>query len=399
MTGRTLRCLGPALIGLLLCSRPGAVSAQSSRTPEVEAYLDAVAQYRAGRAATAVLHARQLDAGAVETAVRKLTAEFATRAKVCPERPGDIATATFLAAVLLHTEAALAALDLGDDGTTEAYANLDTAQQLMTWVVRKGSPCDVLGPTTERDWLLAVTLLTLRAWALPAADHFAGRLIRAAPVDADALYAAGAVHEAQVLRYFPDYPPPSTRPLRGSPFRTAGGQQAVGHLRGALERQHSLRELQRSRGQAARFFERALTTSPDRTDIRLRLGWVQFQIGRADESRRNLGAVASGAPAVSDRYLAELFLGRIAEHEGRLGAAVRHYEQAMRIEPEGHVAPTALAHALDRLGEIDLARRILVESVSDAHTSPDDPWSIYLHGPSGIGERLLDQLRERVTAR
>lgn len=370
--------------------------------PDVVEYLSMADTYRSGHPALAVMRLRSWEDRRIEAVVRELPAAVAARVRVCPELPDDIAAATLDAAVLLHTDAALDAFP--QNRLDEGLLHLDQAQKILEWlrtrpnegaggepvVPGEGAPesCDAPRPIGRRDWLLAASLLSVRAWVLPAAEQFAQRATRLAPDDADVLYAAGAVREAFALNDLQfNQPPPAWR-LHGSAWNRAVDRY-----------QQALRDARSSREEAARWFRRALAAAPDRQDIRLRLGRVLSQVGKHGEAQAELEQVASLARSREERYLGALFLGRVHEAEDRVDDAIAWYERAAAINPAGHVAGTALAHALERKGLLGRAQEVLTLAVTG--TSPDtaDPWTAYPYGPWQIGQALLDRLRAEVTRR
>jgi tetratricopeptide (TPR) repeat protein len=376
------------------------------RDPDIVEYLELVASYRAGRDEAAVAALRGWDKARLERTVRALPGSLAPVLRVCPELPEHVAFATIDAAVLLHTDAAIVALNR--ERPVEGGIHLDQAQKLLNWTLRftaeiesvsgggrrVASPaderalCGAPRPITERDWLLAVSLLTLRAWTLPAAEHFVTRLADIAPDDTNAQFATGAVHEALALNLTQyNLPPPLWR-LTGSHYNLA----QEGYARGQ-------RDVQKYREQSARAYARALSLEPARQDIRLRLGRVLYQRGRGAEAQRELEQVAASATATDDRYLAALFLGRIAEDADRLDEAVRWYERAIALNASSHVARKALAHALDHKGLVVRAREALRLALTVPEGPTADPWTAYPHGPWQIGYDLLSSLRTQVQRR
>ncbi len=408
VTSRNLARILTAVVGLVLAAVPArAQVGPPAPPPDVAAFLQVVAEYRSGQHALAVMHIRSWDDSRLEVMARSLLIHLAGVVRTCPELPEHVPSAAVDAGVLLHTDAAFASLADGLPG--DASRQFDAAERLLAWRLRRESDragadraarqtdraereraaCHAPAPLPERDWLTAVSLLCLRYWALDTAAWFGARLDKVAPGDVDAIFAAGAVADAQATNDAQFYLPPPVWRL-WAPFRYEIEQQRY---------QQSLRDIKRYRERAAENYAQALAAAPDREDIRLRLAWTRFLLRQRRDVRTDLERVARRASSEGDRYLAALFLGRVDEAQDRPVDAARWYAEAAGRWPGAHVARTALAHALDAAGEVDRAREVLTENILVPRDPVDDPWTAYPHGPYPIGVALLNRLRTEVTVR
>lgn len=375
---------------------PVAALQRSPLDPDTESYLALVAEYREGRHVEAVADLRGWAPELIQRVARGLPEQLVLR--VCKERPDQVAYGMLDAAVLLHTDVALAAWR--EDRGVEAALHLDHAQRTLEWLSRQAvvlerrklsdvaRQCGEPPPLAQRDWLLAVTKLCVREWALGLADQLARRLLEIAPDDPDALFAAGTVWDGMATNDAQYYQPPPSWRLSDSEWREAQRRY-----------QQALRDIERFREEAARLYERALAASPDRHDIRLRLGWVSVHLGRERAGRTALEGVVSNAGALPDRYLAALFLGRLSQKEDRFDEAVTWYERASGLMPFGHVARIGLARALEQRGDIPGAVAALERAIDPAEPPSDDPWLAYPYADWEAGMALLNRLRSQVTRR
>jgi tetratricopeptide (TPR) repeat protein len=391
-----------AVPGLCAGSRTPAYSCCQATlpiSPDIAGYLAIVSAYRKGPSAGAVAAIRAWDQGRIERTVRDIPGQLEARLRVCQDRP-DVVTFTALdAAVMLHTDAALAGMQ--DANASDAALHVDQAQKILEWASRRrlqqggaaqdaeAAKCNASAPISRRDWYLATTRMALRAWALQTATALSERLLRAASDDVEALFAAGTVQEGLAINDAQYYLPPPGWRLSDSDW-----------LRAQDRYQRSVRERKTCREAALGHYARASRIAPARQDIRLRLGWVLFLLDRRDEARAALEQAHERAEAPSVRYLAALFLGRVDETSSRLDDAVTWYLRACAIDPDGHVARLALSHALGQEGLIDESRADILRALGPPGPSGDeDPWSEYPVGNWRAGKALLDQLREHVTER
>jgi hypothetical protein len=110
---------------------------------------------------------------------------------------------------------------------------------------------------------------------------------------------------------------------------------------------------------AAKLFGGALRSDPSLHAAALHLGRVRMIQGSLGEARLHL-EVGTHSELSSERYLALLFLGAIAEQTGDLGDAEARYRSAMREFKWGQSGPLALSRLLSRSGRDHEAREIVV---------------------------------------
>lgn len=367
--------------------------------PDIAAYLDIVATYRGAQPEKAVEAIRAWTPDRLERTVRELPDAVGPRLGACQDRPERVTFTVLDAAVMLHTHAAAAALEEAD--SHEASRHFNHAQMILEWTSRRrpaagrlagpaAEPCDAPPPISRREWYLAATRLALAEWVLSGAEEFAIRLLRAAPDDPDALFAAGNVQEALATSEAQQYlPRPTGRYSNNSTWMRA--------QRRYLE---SLRNRERYLGAALQLYARALTRASGRQDIRLRFGWVSVLLDRDGDARPALESVAENPDSRANQYLAALFLGRLHQRAGRLDAAARAYRHAAGLLPDAHVARIALSHVLGRQGVMDESLAEALRVLEPPGPSAErDPWTDYPHGDWAAGVRLLDQLRLRISDR
>ena len=115
---------------------------------------------------------------------------------------------------------------------------------------------------------------------------------------------------------------------------------------------------QRSWASALASYLEALQRNPDDQLTRLHLGRVRLRLGAwADASQDFTRATTANDPRV--RYLALLFLGSIAERDGKYSEAERSYLEAMKTYPLGQAWSLALSQLLSRTGREADARKII----------------------------------------
>jgi tetratricopeptide (TPR) repeat protein len=399
------RLAGSLLLVTILAQAADPVRAASGQipplyAPDVAEYLSLVSAYRRDSSGGAVASVRTWDGPRLERTVRELPNQLGGRIRVCDDVPGAVTFTTLDAAVLLHTDAALAALREAD--ADEGSLHLDQAQKLLEWTFGRrtrlpnaeqeteAARCAAPPPIAIRDWYLVAARLTLAEWALFVSERLADRLVQAAPGDPDALFAAGNVQEGLATNDAQYHLPPPA-------WRFSSNESWV---RAQTWYQQSLRDRKRYREAASQFYARALKSAPDRDDIRLRHGWVLLQLDRREEAQRALEAVVRSTGARATRYLAWLFLGRVHEMSNRLSDAAECYRRAADAEPDAHVARLALSHALGRQDLLDDSRRAALRALVPPGLSAErDPWTEYPHGDWRAAEALLDRLRDRVRER
>jgi tetratricopeptide (TPR) repeat protein len=142
----------------------------------------------------------------------------------------------------------------------------------------------------------------------------------------------------------------------------------------------------------------ALELDPGLDEARLRLGRLQWQLGRGREARATLEALLARATGSGERYLGHLFLGRVLEDAGDGAAALAHYRQALALDPAAQAGALAVAHALQVDGDLEASREVVRHALKQApREDPRDGWLSYNIGRSGQYESLLQNLRAELS--
>ena len=94
------------------------------------------------------------------------------------------------------------------------------------------------------------------------------------------------------------------------------------------------------------------------------------------------------------RYLARLFLGRLAAQGGRQDEAAGFYRRALGAWPDSQAARLALSHALEVVAGPAAARPPVAASLAASQRldRATDPWWLYPFGPPGVAKAALDRL-------
>lgn len=260
--------------------------------------------------------------GHVEDAVATLITwradALAELAKKADSLPGSLPRA----AVMLHTEAAMALRAGGQAGQAPMHL------ELARGIAEKAERDDAF----RRDWLLAVGFELQARGELSQALPFFVECQGAFPGAAEACLAAGTVYEFSA---FPDG-------LGGS--RVARAPADLVH-------------------EAETEYRQALAIDPSLLEARLRLGRVLQRSGRPEEALGELQTVASASDGGATAALAHLFLGELLEHVGRMDEAAQQYRAALDLDPTLQPAGLALGGVLarrgDRTGAVEILERIL----------------------------------------
>jgi tetratricopeptide (TPR) repeat protein len=145
---------------------------------------------------------------------------------------------------------------------------------------------------------------------------------------------------------------------------------------------------------AATLFGDALRSDPSLHTAALHLGRARLMQGSLDQGRQNLEIGARSARA-SERYLALLFLGAIAERTGDLAEAEARYRSAVHEFKWGQSGPLALAKLLSRTSREREARDVVAALLARGVNTVDPLW-IYLARPEQEPEAHLALLRAEV---
>ena len=358
------RAIATALLALFLT--PQLTGAQAA-TP-VPSYTDIVTMYRAGVFADAVAALRRLGAGEIDLGVKALRrASSADRVR---------------AAVLLHTEAAMAARRRQDvEGWTRHY---DIAAALIASVDDDRAAREVW-----RDPVSAAPAAPLGERAV---------LARSAGFVPTWRLLVIAVHESHGNIQH--------AVTAGTIARTRGGDTAELLLAlGAAQemgwtwghdgdRESPLGDL----ALADDLYRKALVLDPTLLEARLRLGRILALRGHIEASLGLLRSIGTGDEAASV-YLARLFEGESLERSGRLDEAERAYADAAGAMPRAQSAAIAAAYLRHADGRRpDAASRIQATMTdSEPLDAAADPWYWYTRGTAWRAAGYLATLREQVT--
>jgi tetratricopeptide (TPR) repeat protein len=139
-----------------------------------------------------------------------------------------------------------------------------------------------------------------------------------------------------------------------------------------------------SEGRIARFgesaaddYRRALVSDPSHRPARLRLGWAHY-VELDDRAAADLTSALGDEAEPEIRYLAHLFLGRIAERDRHLPVAIAEYEAARAAAPQFQSACVALSNAYSLAGDLPRARTASIECLTlESNDENPDPWWMF----------------------
>ena len=143
-------------------------------------------------------------------------------------------------------------------------------------------------------------------------------------------------------------------------------------------------------------YQAATRLQPDQYEATLRWGRINAHLGDRKAARLAFDeVVASDAPAPL-RYLAQLFLGDLAEREQQPDRARAVYESALaRSRPRKHRCWRSAA-LCDSAAEPECARRWLSQSMAAAGRGRLDPWWMYPRGQGWLERQTSRRIsRER----
>jgi hypothetical protein len=168
-------------------------------------------------------------------------------------------------------------------------------------------------------------------------------------------------------------------------MRATGGNTAIGSRRAQLER-------------AERSFRQVLRLEPDNAEARVRLGHTLGDLGSHEEAAAELRKALDQNLNGTQRYFAELFLGREEEAVGNRADAKQHFENAAELYPKAQSARLALSELARRSGDRAGALRAL-QGVTSLPPTPlndaarRDPWWEYYEVHLEDTEPLMEQMR------
>lgn len=159
-----------------------------------------------------------------------------------------------------------------------------------------------------------------------------------------------------------------------------------------VQKSRSAQERNRRWSIAEGYFRDAVEADPAYAKGHIRLGRVQFLLGKTSQARQEIERGQALARTPSDQYLAALFLGGVKEQQKDVAGAREMYELALTISPQGQTAMTALAYLDLMAGRPDRAQAL---ARSFAAAPANDPaWWSYKNG--GLDDEGLQWIRARV---
>jgi tetratricopeptide (TPR) repeat protein len=349
---------------LLLALLLAATGAGEPAARDVDAYLELATAYE--RAGSPVVESIRAWTGSEIADAQRGLRSREGQLRDLASSPGDVDLRLVEAAALLHLEAGIKALQETDEAT--GRIQLSAAGELVRWTAAAAArrskdpatpPDRQLHPRLGWAALHATTSAAALAVGFPVIARAHGEEARAAaPTDAAALLAL------------------------------ATALDSVAHLQ-AVEGRTTDARATRQRATAA--FEDVLAVTPKAAEARLRLGRLLEEDGRLVEAEPLLErAVRDGDPR--QRYLAQLFLARIAERKKDWRAAFQAYSRALEAVPDGSAARLGLALQRERMA--GTAAEALSRSARlDARA---DPWSNYPFGDVDSTARDLKRLWDEV---
>jgi hypothetical protein len=283
-------------------------------------------------------------------------------------------------ALMLHSDAADQARRVGGSPRLHESAALEFARIAVTEVPRPGSEMRQF----VARWYAAVALQSQADARFEEALAWADRGLTAFPESADLLLVVGSVEEVLAAQSSVAV---SEDLLQDTSTRRLGAEWATSRER----REHLAR--------ARQAMLRAVAAAPERRDVRIRLGRIAWKLGDGPAADAALRSVLASAAAPSEAYLAQLFLGRVFEDEGRLEDAADAYAAAKGIERQSQTAPLALSHVRLLLGDPADARQQLELAIRPAgFRFTNDPFWVYPWGASSEAAARLQTLRREASS-
>jgi tetratricopeptide (TPR) repeat protein len=166
------------------------------------------------------------------------------------------------------------------------------------------------------------------------------------------------------------------------------------HLRALDARREALQERAVRWGEAERLLSQALVADPTMNEARVRLGRVQWRLGKDEMARQTLEEALRRFGAPPSPYLAHLCLGQVHRRAGRSAEAIQEFNQALALDPQSQAAAVALSEALLFAGDATRAREILQQAMAHAgrRSAPDAHWR-YTAANTAHVEELFEELR------
>jgi hypothetical protein len=336
--------LRPALLAVVIClvSLPRVASAQSFTD-----YMALVNGYATAPEAVSLTFSRwAVPTRTIRdhvTACLPRSSGFSGQLSPCSDRWG--------LAVMLHSETAQVLIDSQEH---LADFHIEMAQQLLPALVGR--------PDVVIDWYRFMVMLNLSRGRTNVALDLAARAADKFPKHPEGFVLRGLVREGSVM-----FNNPNLRDVRSNDSQESGSVDYGSLRRNFFAGQKLL-------GAAAADFRQALAIAPKLLEARLHLArvWVVLDDERGPAA---LKAIAADAPDYQSRYLAQMFLGDVAERANLWPEAAAAYRAARAIGPEHQSACVALSYVAGRIPGEENAEALASECV-DLEDS-FDPWWLY----------------------
>ena len=362
----------PALVFLSLVATP-TVAQESGLSP---AYVMLLSRYAAGQRDAALAEVATWPEGRLRNEIGRLAAvrQFGRACHRCaasdawdglPVRAG----------LMLHADAAL------DDWRAGRSARLSESAAVEYVQMMRDDPRHAAFVRRVLEATVAIHHLEMR-WE--AALAWADRALRIFPESAPVHLVVSAIEETEGTLVTPV--------LRRDAFADPFADPAALHLRAQWDAGQEARDRFRKARDAAR---RALAADPASVEARLRLGRLAWRLREPDEARAELQGVVDAGRPTALVFLARLYLGGLAEDEGRLADALPAYEAALAIVPSSQSAGLALSEVRHRLGDAAGARAALLAAVAEGgRRKASDPFWDYPLGASKDAAARLEAVRQ-----
>jgi tetratricopeptide (TPR) repeat protein len=367
------RAAASVAAALWLAGAPSRAEGDDALSP---AYLAVLNRYASGQRTAALAEMAAWPEGRLRGELTRLAA-LRRAARACPS---DTCGARSLwsglplrAGLMLHVDAALGDWRAGRSARLAESAAAEYVEMM------RDDPRHAEFVRRVLESTVAVHHLEMR-WGT--ALDWGERALKIAPGSTVVLLAMAAIEEMAGTLVAPAERPraPVDPSARRMVARVEADREARDHFRRA-------RELAR----------RAHATDPAGAEARLRLGRLAWRLGELEDAKVELHAIVAGGAPLPLLFLARLFLGGIAEDEGRLEDALAAYEAAVALLPEAQSAGVALSEARHRQGDAPGARRALHAGLAAAgRRKANDPFWDYPFSASTEALRRLETLRGEV---
>lgn len=185
---------------------------------------------------------------------------------------------------------------------------------------------------------------------------------------------------------------------RGSMSETAAGDAVVDEsVARAIYTSQFLQRRRERLSTAGADYNKAARLQPDLMEAHLRWGRVSAQLGRVGDAHRAFEQVESSGASPYLKYLAQLFLGAVAEQHGDAGGAQAAYERALAHQPSAQAPKLSLSRLCAAAGDVAGARRWVARTVEEVRREREDPWWHYRFGQARLGNARLAAFRRVLT--